>query len=114
MDEVILDLQVLEQELRGVLVVGQDAAHFGRRVDHVFGLFLRVESPDGRRVQQVQFGAGAADQAGEAAPLQFAPDRAADQAAVAGHINPSVSGNVHALSNKPARDRKQAFSGVVE
>ena len=107
-DEVVLDLQVLEQELRRVLVVRQDAPHFGRRVQNVFGLFLRVELTDGRCVQQVQLGMRAADQAGKTAPLQLAPDRAAHQAAVAGDVNPSVSGNVHALSIKRERPGKQA------
>src|SRR5512135_1216987 len=51
---------------------------------------------------------GAADQPAEAKPLQLPPNRAADQPAVAGHIDPSISGNVHALSNKPVRKPKQA------
>jgi hypothetical protein len=69
---------------------------------------LRVESLDRSRVKQVQFSMGAADQGGEAAPLQLAPNAAPDQAAVAGYINPSVSGNVHAPRNKRVGDRKQA------
>ena len=107
-DEIVLDLQILKKELRGVLVVGQDATHFGRRANYVFGFLLCIESPDSGRVEQVQFGMGPANQASEAAPLQFAPDRAAHQAAVTGHINPSVSGNVHRLSNRLVQRGKQA------
>ena len=112
MDEIILDLEVLKKELRRVLVVGQDAAHFGRRVNDVFGLRQRVECPDGDPVQQVQFGTRAADQAGEAAPEQFAPDRAAHQAAVTSHINPSISRNVHSLRHKGMHARKQALTAA--
>jgi hypothetical protein len=53
---------------------------------------------------------GAADQGSETPTLQFAPDRAAHQAVVTGHINPSVSGNIHCQSNKLVQDRRQALT----
>ena len=90
MDEIVLDLQILEQELGGVLAIGHDTAYFGRRVHDEFRPFLRIKLRYGRGIEQVEFGTGTADQRGKTAPLQLPPDRAACQAAVAGHINPSV------------------------
>ena len=85
-----MDLQVFEQKLRRTLIIGQNAAHFGGGDKHAVRFFLRIEIADGVAIEQLQFGMGAANQPGEAAAAQLAPDRAADQPAVARDINARI------------------------
>ena len=75
-DHIGLDLEVVEQEISGVAVVGLDAAHLGRRA-----------------VFQIQFSAAGREQVGVARPLQRPADGAASHAAVAGHENAVCGGD---------------------
>ena len=86
-NEVVLNLQILEEEVRWLFIVGEDAADFGGGDKDVLGLLFRVESSHRSRIEKIEFLACAADEILEALPLQLAPDRAADHAAVPGHID---------------------------
>lgn len=80
-----LDLEVVEQEIGRVGVVGLDATYLGRRQHHHRGLVLGKPALHSRAVFQIQLGAAGCDQVGVARPLQRAADGAARHAAVAGH-----------------------------
>ena len=92
MNQIVLDLEVFIEELRGLGAVGVDAADFGRRDKDIFGLFRSVKIPDSPGVQQVQFRPGPTDQPAESLPFQFAPDGASHQAAMTRYINARVRG----------------------
>ena len=89
-DQVILDLKVLVKEFGGVGIVGVNAANFGCGVENIFRLFLRKKLADGFGVQQIQFGPGFADELGKTLLLQFSPDGAAYEPAMAGYKYPGV------------------------
>ena len=71
----------------GLGVVGQNAADAGGGDEDILGLFCGEEMGDGGGVPQVQFGVGFANQVGKAAAEQFAPQGAADHAAMACDVN---------------------------
>ena len=79
-----------KRKLGGKTVVGQDSADPGGGDEDIFGPFRGEELRHGGRVEQVQFSAGFADEAGKALAAKFAPNGAADHAAVAGDINARV------------------------
>ena len=89
-DDVLLDLQIPEDEVRPVAGVGDDAAYERRRQKDVFRLFPVKEFPDGRRVFQVQFPVGAADEMRVAPAFQRFPDGGPHQPAVPGHEYPAI------------------------
>ena len=67
-----------------MLVVGENAAHLGGRNEDVLWTGVGVEAFDGRRVHQVEFGAGTPDDVGVSQILQRAANGATDQSTVAG------------------------------
>ena len=64
-----------------------DAAHLGRRQEHVVGLFHRKKGFDHSLVGEVKLGVGAGDEGVEALGAQVAHEGGADQAAVARNID---------------------------
>jgi len=107
LNQVVLNLQVLEEEIRRVGAVGDNAADPGRRDEDILGPLTGVELLYGAAVEQIQLGMGTANQAGVAAALQLPPQGASGQTAVASHVNPSVSGNFHAqgIDESPVIDK---------
>src|SRR5690242_19923909 len=91
MDQVILDLEVFVKEGGGLLVVGHDATHFGGGDEDVFGLGFAIKFIDGGFVEEVEFLAKAAYDGGKALFVEFAPDRAADEATMAGNVDPGFA-----------------------
>ena len=73
-----------EEKFDRLIVVRLDSADLGRRHDNDRRLFLAEEFLDCRSILQVQLGAGARQQTGEALLRQLAQDGAADQATMAG------------------------------
>ena len=80
-----LNLEVVQQKIGGVAVVGLDATHLRRRQHHHRGLVLGKPALHGGAVFQIQFGAAGREQVAVARPLQRPADGAAGHAAVAGH-----------------------------
>ena len=105
-DDVVLDLEVVEEKLGGLVVVGVDAADFGRGEEDVFRLFAGVELFDGSGIAQVQFGVGAANEMGKAEALQLAPEGATDQPAVAGDVNAAGAVKFHDVDNRAGKERE--------
>ncbi len=62
-DEMVLEGKIFVEEVNGLGAVGEDAADSGRGDDDIFRLFAAVEFTDGGGIEQIQFGAGFADQA---------------------------------------------------
>ena len=56
-DHISLDLEVVEQEVSRISVVGLNAAHLGPRQHHHRGLLLHKPALHGRAVFQIQLGA---------------------------------------------------------
>jgi GDPmannose 4,6-dehydratase len=90
LDEVVLDLQILKQERRRLLVISQDAPHLSCGDEDELRLGLGVEALHCCGVEEVQFLSSAADQLPAALPLQLPPNSAAHQPAMASHKNPRV------------------------
>ena len=86
-DEVVLNLQVLVEERGRLLIIGKDAADFGRRDEDVFGLGFAIEFVHGSLVEEIEFLAKTPYDAGKALFMQFAPDSAANQTAMAGYVD---------------------------
>ena len=84
-DHVGLDLEVVEQEISWVGVVGLDAAYLGRRQHNHRGLVLGKPALHGEAIFQVQLGAAGREQVAVARSLQRPADSASRHAAVAGH-----------------------------
>ena len=81
-----LDLEVIEQEISRVGVVGLDAAHPGRRRQHHHrGLVLFEPALHGGAVIQIQLGSAGCEQIAVACPLQRLADGAACHTAMARH-----------------------------
>ena len=91
-----LDLEVIEQKISRMSVVGLNAAHLGGRQHHHRGLVLLEPALHGRAVFQIQLGATGREQVAVAGPLQRPADGAARHAAVAGHEDAVVGGD-HAI-----------------
>ena len=89
-DDVLLNLEIAEDEVRPVAGVGDDAAHKRRCQKDVFRLFPVKKFPDGRRVFQIQFFVRPANQVGIAFVFQGFPDGGTDEAAVSGHKDSAV------------------------
>ena len=102
---VVLNLEILVKELGGPGVVRKDAADFRSGDENKLGLRLHVEAVDGGGVEQIQFGVGAPDQVGETGALQFAPDGAADETAVAGDVDWGVEVTLHGAMISRGRGR---------
>jgi len=81
-DDIVLDLEVLVDERRRLRVVRADPADLAAARNTYFGLSCR-KAANRRAVEQVEFSAGATMTC-ETLTLEFAPDGAAHQAAVAG------------------------------
>lgn len=98
-DHVGLDLEVVEQEISRVAVVGLDAAHLGRRQHHHRGRVLAEPTLHILAVFQIQLGAAGREQVAVARPLQSPADGAARHAAVAGHEDAVFRGDqaIHQL-----------------
>ena len=94
-DEVVLDGEVVVKKVNGLLAVGHDAADLGGGDEDVLRLFAAIEFADGGGIQQIELGAGFANQMREASQLQVPPDGAANRATVAGNINACISRNRH-------------------
>ena len=108
-DEVVLDLEVFVEELGWLAAVGQDAADFGGGHEDELRLCLGVKVRHCGAVQQVEFLPGSADEMAVALPLQFAPDGAADQAAMAGDIDCRVK--IHASGRDRAAQQQRLGQG---
>ena len=108
-DEVELDLQVLVDELPGLLPVGEDAADLGGRDDDRVGPLLR-EEPAGRGlVGEVQLVQLARDERRVAGLAERAMDRAADEAGVAGEVDARASVERRAHNGSLSAHRRQAL-----
>ena len=92
-DHMGLDLEVLQQKIRRVTVVGLDTAHLRGGQHHHRGLVVGKPALHGWAVFQIQLGAAGREQVGVARPLQRAADRAAGHAAVAGHEDAVAGGD---------------------
>ena len=87
LDDVVLNLQIFEQELDRVIIVGLDAADF-RRSEHDDLRTLCFEKiPHGLNARQVEFLSCSREDAFVAVRLQFTQDRAARQPAMSRHEN---------------------------
>jgi hypothetical protein len=84
-DDVVLDREVAEDELRRVGVVGQDAAHLGRCEDHVPRPLGLEEGPHRRLILEVQLGMRAQDDVAVTRLLQPPHQRRAHQPAMTRH-----------------------------
>ena len=82
-----MNLQVLVKELGRVLIVGEDAADLGGSDHDIFRTRFCVEFANGCSIEQIEFFVRLADEMPIAEPLQLAPDRAADQASMARHMD---------------------------
>lgn len=89
-DDVVLDLEVLVDELRGIGRIGVYAAHPGRRQHHIVGPLGGKEIPHGLLFQQVEFRVAAQAEPFIAGTAQGAADGAAHKATVAGDKEFSV------------------------
>ena len=89
-DQIILNLKVLEQEVRRIRVIGEDAAHFRRRHEHVFRALGGVERLDVLLIGQIELSAGPPEEVLTAPGGEFAADRAADHSSVAGDVNSGI------------------------
>jgi len=105
-DDVVLDLEVVEEKLGGLVVVGVDAADFGRGEEDVFRLFAGVELLDGGGIAEVQFGVGAANEVGKAEALERAPEGAAQQSAVAGDLGAGVRVEFRHVGKRAGKGRE--------
>ena len=94
LDEVGLDEQVVVDELPGLLPVRHDAADLGRGVDDHVGALLVEERPHRRLVAQVELVELGDEGLGVAVARQGAPDRRADEPAVAGEVDRSAHGAI--------------------
>ena len=92
--EVVLDHQVLVDELCAVGVVGEDAAHLGRRDHHHGRLLGGIEGAYRRLVEQLEFLVGTGDDVRVATRLQPAVDARTDQATMAGDVDAILRGQV--------------------
>ena len=93
-DEVVLDTQIFKQELRGQSAVGFNAAHARGGDENVLGRFCLKKFLHGGGVQQIQFRVGTPDKICVSGGLQRAPDGATRKAAMAGHVNAGVGGQL--------------------
>ena len=87
MNEVVLNLQILEEKVGRLFVVGEDATYFRGGDEDIFRFLFRLEAAHRGRIKKIQFLVRAANEIFEPLPLQLAPDRAADHAAVPCHVN---------------------------
>ena len=71
-DDVGLDDEVVADEVRGVVVVREDAAYLRCGEDYVFWFFFSEEGVYGFGVEQVEFFAGAGEEVGVALLLDGA------------------------------------------
>ena len=83
-DEVVLEGEIFEEEFDGLFGIRHDAAHARGGVDDKFGAFFFKKGADCGAVEEVEFGAGAGEDLGEALAGEGADDGAANHAAVAG------------------------------
>ena len=86
-DDVGLDLEVLVDELPGLLPVCEDAADLGGRDDDDLGALLGEEAARGVLVGEVELVEVAHDEVLVAGLVQGAQDRAADEAGVPGQVD---------------------------
>ncbi len=86
-DNVVLNAQVLQKEVRGAGGIGMDAAYSGRCQEDVFGRVLGKEAFNRRGVLQVQLCMAAQDQLTVAARLQAAGDGRSHQASMSRDID---------------------------
>ncbi len=95
-NEIVLHFEIFVEELRGQIVVRENAAHACRRNEDEFRLLVRVKFPHRLGIHQFQFSMRASHEVCETFPLQLTPDRAADQAAMPGYIDSRVFLHLHA------------------
>ena len=95
------------QKSRRLGVIRVDAANLGRRNEYKFRLCIRKKFLNGGRVQQIDFLPRSPDEILKSLPLKFAPDGAAHQSAMAGHVNAGV--RVHHLALILSESR---FAGI--
>ena len=84
-DHMGLDLEVVEQEIGWIAVVGLDAAHLRRGEHHHRGLVLAKPALNRSAIEQVQLGPRCGEQGAVAGTLQRPADGPAGHAAVASH-----------------------------
>src|SRR5207247_1688446 len=94
-DEMVLDLQVFVEKLGWPRIVRLDSADLRGRDEDIFGPLTRIKVFHRRSVQKIQFSARPAEEPLEPLALQFAPDRAADQTAMARHVYPRLLRHWH-------------------
>ena len=70
-----------------MLIVGEDASHFSGGHENVFGLGFAIEFIDGGFVEEIELRMAPANDRGKALFVEFAPDSAANQPAMAGNID---------------------------
>ena len=85
MDHSGLHHQILIDEVGRIGVVGMNAAHLGRRQDHVVDVLIAEKRPHRPLVQQVKLGMGPGDDPVVTEPLQTPDDGRADHAPVTGN-----------------------------
>src|SRR5579862_2446942 len=85
LDEVVLDLQVVQKELDGKVVVRLDAADRRRGDDHQSRLFPLEKAGDGFALRQVQLGVGAGEDFLIPVLPQIADDSAPDETPMPGY-----------------------------
>jgi hypothetical protein len=96
-DDVVLDRQVIEKELPGLVVVGLDAADFGGCQKHIFWPFVCEEGFDSLGITEVDLLRSFSDEVSVAAVLKTAPNGAPSQTVVARDVNLRIKGQRHAV-----------------
>ncbi len=94
-DQIVLNLEIFKKKFRRLRAVRVDAADLGRRDENKFRLCLRKKFLHGGGVQQIDFLLSPANEVFETLPLKFAPDGAAHQSVVSGHINARIFVHQH-------------------
>src|SRR5262249_32836956 len=86
-DDVRLHLEVGSDEIRGIVVVREDAAYFGRRDEDELWPFLLEELTDRLVVGEIELGVGPSDEVPVAVSLEAPHQSGARKAAVAGDVD---------------------------
>ena len=86
MDEMVLDLKVFVEKLGWPRIIRFDSAYFRGCDKDKIRLVTRIKVFHSRSVQKVEFSPCSAHKPVETLALQFPPDRAADQTAMACHV----------------------------
>src|SRR6266850_993400 len=86
-NHVALDLEIFAEKVRGISVVGDDAADPGRRQKNVIGPLALEKLAHRSLFRELEFGVGAGDEIAISCSLQTPHERRANQATMARNVD---------------------------